>query len=103
MAFNGDEGQQISLSDASSWTANYRNSSGDDGVHAQFYGKNKLKNIVNQTGCVGIRIYKGIDSQGVPVLILVGTDADENDMTSGYILERGVPCPPYCGSGGLNG
>lgn len=103
MAFNGEEGQIITLTQASAWTANYRNSANPDSVHAQFYGKNKLKTILNQTGCVGIRIYKGIDDNGAPVLILVGTDANENDMTSGYILERGIGCPPYCGGGGLNG
>jgi hypothetical protein len=48
---------------------------------------------------VGIRIYHGIDDNNKACLILVGVDADENDLYNGYIAERGVSCPPYCGSG----
>jgi hypothetical protein len=98
MSFNGTEGAQITLREATEWTANYRNS--DSGsVNAHFFGKDHITSILNQTGCKGIRMYHGIDSDGNPCLILVGVDADEKDLYNGYIAERGVSCPPYCGSG----
>ena len=44
--------------------------------------------------------YKAIDERDTPVMVLIGTDANENDLTGGYVLDRGVPCPPFCGGGG---
>jgi hypothetical protein len=100
MAFTTNDGEYITLQDAISWTANYRNSSGYTGVKAQFYGKTKLSGLIQQQGCVGIRIYYAIDSNNAPVLVLIGTDANGNDIESSMILERGSVCPPNCGGGG---
>lgn len=100
MAFTIDDGEFISLQDAINWTANHRKSAGDSAIKAQFYGKAKLAQIVQQQGCVGLRVYYAIDDQGVPVLVLIGTDAEGNDIESELILERGTACPPNCGSGG---
>lgn len=100
MSFNGKEGEFITLETAISWTANYRNSDGYTGVKAQFYGIEKLKKILDQPNCVGIRIYNAIDDNGNHVKVLVGTDANENDLSNGLILERGLGCPIYCGGGG---
>lgn len=99
MAFTTNDGEFISLQDATSWTSNYRNSSSNNGTKAQFYGKTKLSQILQQTGCVGIRIYYAIDNTDTPVLVLIGTDANGNDIQSTMILERGIICPPNCGGG----
>lgn len=97
MSFNGNEGEEITLTTAAGWTANYRNqmSTGDPLGH--FFGKNHYNNILEQTGCVGIRNYNGIDDDGKKVLIMVGVDEDENDMVEGVIVEKAVGCPPRCG------
>ena len=100
MSFNGNEGTMIDLADGGDWTKNYRLSANYDGVKSIFYGKTKLQDILGQKGCVGIRIYKAIDAEGVPVMVLIGTDANENDLLEGYVLERGILCPPNCGGGG---
>jgi len=100
MSFNGNEGEVISLETASGWTANFRNSGTFDGINAIFYGMNKISSILNQEGCVGIRIYRAIDDDHNPVLVLVGTDENENDLLDGIIVERGTSCPPMCGGGG---
>ena len=100
MAFTGNEGEMVPLDQAAEWTANYRNSDHFDGVNAMFYGKNKLMSLLNQRGCVGIRIYKAIDEKGNPIMVLVGADSNQNDMTGQYILERGFGCPPYCDGNG---
>lgn len=100
MSFNGNEGEMIDINTGGEWTANYRKSRYNDGVNSIFYGKNKLMDLLNQSNCVGIRIYKAIDDRNAPVMVLIGTDANENDLTDGYVLERGTPCPPQCGGGG---
>jgi len=103
MAFNGNEGTYITLAQGNAWTASYR-SANPTGVKAHFYGKNKLQEILNQPGCVGIRMYRCIDDTGTAQLVLVGVTANQTDMTTGLLLERSVLCPPYCDSGSsLNG
>lgn len=100
MAFTTNEGEFISLADAISWTTNYRGSQYDNGTKSQFYGKSKIAQILQQPGCTGLRIYYAIDNTDTPVLVLVGTNIDGNDLQTGLILERGFPCPPACGGGG---
>lgn len=101
MSFNGNEGEVISLEKAAAWTANFRNSNNFDGIHATFYGAEKINAILNQDNCVGIRAYRAIDDDKKPVIVLVGTDSEENDLLDGIIVERGSPCPPSCGGGGV--
>ncbi len=96
MAFNGNEGSIVTLREAATWTADYRKTISTGDVLAQFYGRNKIQEILDQEGCMGIRIYHGLDDNGKRILILVGADRDENDMVNGIIVEIGPKCPPIC-------
>jgi hypothetical protein len=96
MSFNGNEGEFVTLNDASRWTANYRNTIQPGDVIAEFQGKEKLLELLNQEGCVGIRFYYAINDEGQKVLVLVGADSNENDMENGLILDKGDKCPPFC-------
>ncbi len=96
MSFNGKEGSEVTLSEASTWTANYRKTVPVGDTLAHFVGKNQLLKILNQPDCVGVRYYYGIDEVGAKVLIAIGVTSDENDMTSGVIIERMIACPPRC-------
>lgn len=96
MAFNGDEGSVVTLAEASGWTANYRKTIPAGEIIAQFVGKNQLMKILNQKGCMGIRFYYGIGDDGKKNLIAVGAGSDENDMTTGIIVDRLIACPPKC-------
>jgi len=103
MAFNGTEGGPIDLKTASALTANYRASGSGTLTLAQFFGKDIINSILAQTGCMGIRIYYGIDGSGKPALIMVGSDANENDMlgtvaSPGVIANFALPCPNRCSS-----
>lgn len=97
MAFTGAEGGPIEITTAASWTANYRAEHPDE-IKAYFLGKNIIQQILNQPGCMGIRIYYGQDTAGVPKLVLVGADANQNNMITGRIVgDRGLPEPPTNG------
>jgi len=103
MAFKGNEGTKVTLSEASGWTAAYRRTIQEGERIAHFFGKDKINEILDQEGCMGIRIYHGIDESSEKILILVGADANEQDMTTGVIVERSVGCPPRCpGKNDLN-
>jgi hypothetical protein len=52
----GDEGAPIDLELAASWTRNHRHRH-PDGVVSQFFGQKILNTILQQNGCLGIRIY----------------------------------------------
>lgn len=94
MAFNGTEGEFITLEEAITLSSNYK-SRNQGGVYAHFFGAEKLQALLDQEGAVGIRIYLGHDNNGVSKLVLFAADADECNM-EGLILDVGSPCPPHC-------
>jgi len=96
MAFNGNEGSVVTLTEASGWTSNYRKTIPSGEIIAQFVGINQLMKILDQEGCIGIRFYYGIGDDGKKNLIAVGATSDENDMFDGVILERMITCPITC-------
>jgi hypothetical protein len=96
MSFDGNEGEEVTLNEASVWTANYRNEIQPSETIAHFIGKNKLNLILEQENCAGVRIYYGIDENGEKNLVFVGADENENDLVDGVILEYSRKCPPYC-------
>lgn len=96
MSFNGNEGEFITLEDGAAMTARYRSSVEPGTVTGQFVGKEKLIQILNQPGCVGIRMYYGLDEHNENSVVAVGVDSNENDITSGYIIDYFIKCPPRC-------
>jgi len=103
MSFNGNEGTYITLGQGSTWTGSHR-SANPTAVKAHFFGKNKLTEMLNQSGCVGLRFYRAIDDTGALQLVVVGVTSAGADMTSGLILDKSALCPPYCDAGSsLNG
>lgn len=97
MKFTGMEDHSITLSEAAELTANYRETlTSNVETIAEYFGKDALINLLNQTGCVGVRIYYGLDTTGAKKLVLVGADADGNDLYEGTLMERGVNCPTNC-------
>lgn len=101
MAFDGTEGEQIDLAESVSWTANYR--AANDGVYAHFFGRDILEQILDQEDCMGIRIYYALDDDEVSQLILVGVNAEEEDLYEGIVAERSLPCPPHSSHSPLGG
>lgn len=96
MAFNGSEGEFISLSEASEMTARYREAN-PNAVKAHYIGKELIQEILDQQGCVGIRIYYGLDDNNRLQPIIVGVGSDEDDLYEGKIADRMYPCPSFCG------
>ncbi|RRB15038.1 hypothetical protein [Larkinella knui] len=91
----------------------------EDTVRSEFFGSDNLQQILNQPGCVGIRVYHakrreevngnehlvprvvlvGIDKNGKEILELsVPAEAGMKDMPAGREgqLADGPLCPPQC-------
>ncbi len=88
---------EITLQEAITMTHAYQN-------YPQFAGQTKaglisataIQDLLNQPGCVGVRIYFALDLNNNLTTVLVGTDNADNDITSGILLNRGIKCPPQC-------
>jgi len=83
------------VDEAAAWTQNYRNAN-PEGIKAHFFGRKILEDILKQGNCVGIRMYYALDASGVQQLVIVGADANENDLHTGIVAERSKPCPTSC-------
>jgi|SRR5690242_92237 len=78
--FNGHEGRSISLENATAKTTAFRNKYPGE-IKANFYGRDIIERILHQPGCMGIRIYNAINPlTGNLDVVLVGADADQNDI-----------------------
>jgi len=97
MAFDGSEGTIIDKDQAAPMTTAYQEAHPGE-FRAQFFGKDKLKELVADCGAeyVGIRIYNALDDAGNQSFVIVGVKADENDMYDKAILATGPSCPPCC-------
>lgn len=77
-------------------TADYRATISTGDTIALAVGKNLLNSILQQSGCMGIRKYFALDEDGNKQLVLVGVDANGDDMTAGVIVDKLYPCPKSC-------
>ena len=96
MSFNGNEGEFVTLSAASGWTANYRNTIQAGEVIAFAAGKEKLIEILDQDECLGARIYYAIKDNGENNMVIVGVDVNGDDLVDGLIMDNLIPCPKIC-------
>lgn len=96
-SFSGQEGEFVSIEYAMNLTANYRSAAGPDPRHCHFFGREMLQAILDHPACMGVRVYYGYNDDQQQEMLLVGTDANGNDIFDGPMVNRGFPCPPDCG------
>lgn len=70
---------------------------------SSFIGSDNVKKILEQEGCIGVRIYNGFDEEAQKIsLVLVGVNKEEEDiLKNGIIYDKMVICPPACPKIGL--
>jgi hypothetical protein len=95
VVFDGTEGGPITLDQASLMTKEYRRLNPNTTI-AHFFGKEAIGALLDQAGCMGIRIYYGINVvSGEKELILVGVTEDGNDITQ-MVMDMSHACPKDC-------
>lgn len=108
--FNASAGDSIPLATAKQWTANYRATIKPGETEAHYFGAESVNSVMNEDKSVGLRIYYAIDDQGKKQLLLVGVDAEGNNLLpeegaaakatvqngGPIIVDNSSPCPPIC-------
>jgi hypothetical protein len=89
-------GAKITLAEAEALTASYQtNFPGENACY--FVGADHVDDILKQEGCIGIRVYKGLNKTSFKkTLVLIGVNADGHDMTEGFIVDKVTVCPDNC-------
>lgn len=96
MNINKNSSEVITLPEAETYTHGFQEAYPEE-IKAFFAGSNKLKQVLDQEDCIGIRIYAGLDkTTNRKNLVLVGVNALGQDMVDGTILEELNPCPTDC-------
>lgn len=96
MAINKNTGKIVTLDSAIHYTHAFQNDN-PDAIKSFFVGSKKLESILQQDGCIGVRIYNGKDaSTNKENKVLVGVDASGEDMSNGVIVEHLEVCPKSC-------
>lgn len=101
MTFSGNEGQVITLAEGAELTARHRMKYPNGGLGVA-YGSELIQQLLDNPGCVGVRMYFAQESDGSQTVVLVGVDETGNDLLN-LIVENGIRCPNFCGdSNALN-
>lgn len=96
MSVTPNSGSVISLAEAQALVSKFRSKFPNE-IKASFAGVNNVNLILEQEGCIGIRIYNGYDQAlGRFAPVIVGVNSVGKDMTNGVIIDRLDPCPSVC-------
>lgn len=96
MKITPDSADFISLEEAQQFVKAYRRLH-PEGLFSFTVGSNRVKAILDQESCIGVRIYHGYDEREQHYnLVLIGVGEDGEDMREGVIVDRTQVCPPNC-------
>ncbi|MBD3232937.1 MAG: hypothetical protein GF315_04360 [candidate division Zixibacteria bacterium] len=102
MPYDGKRDHKITAAEAAELKQRYANSIGGqaqlEGRRGGYFERRIFDEILEQEDCVGVRIYYGLQANGVPELVIVGVDSGGRDMDGGgqILGNRSWPCPPIC-------
>jgi hypothetical protein len=100
--FSPDTGQFVTRAEGRAAIAAYIASSAyaaNGNIKAHAFGINKLRDIINQTNCTGIRLWYGKDTDGRAQLYIVAIDGNGDDILPAgneLVLDMSSPCPSNC-------
>ncbi len=98
MPFPPKQDHRITLAAAAALTKAHQAGAMKTEAKAELWPRDVFETLLAQPGCAGIRIYHGRGKDGARHMVLISVDGTGADMTSGAIMEMGMPCPPLCDS-----
>jgi hypothetical protein len=94
----------IPLTEAVDWVTRWRDSSENLPVKGFLIPEIDVTEVLNEEGVANIRAYMAIDPSEEYHLLIVGVDADGNDMVDEaagqYVYDFTRPCPSLCSKTG---
>lgn len=97
--FTRNEIHSVSVAEVIDFINNYRLHSGPGAKPGGFFDKRAIQTILQQPNAVGMRYYYGLKDNGLPVLVLVATNADRNDLIDGEPVKVSILNPPVSAQG----
>lgn len=92
-----DNTHVISLDEAKAMTHAYQNAQQFQGLTvASMIDKEAYQLVMAQSECVNIRTYFALNNEGTLTIVVVGVNANGEDMTDGVLLNMATNCPIYC-------
>jgi hypothetical protein len=98
---NGPGRHEISREQAKAYLGAWQRGRAQGAVLGGYLDRDVLDKILAQPGCVGVRYYNARHPEGRDTIVLVGVDAQEQDLWDGTIAEELLPCPPHCAPNSL--
>ncbi|HJS46871.1 MAG TPA: hypothetical protein VJ773_02670 [Gemmatimonadales bacterium] len=96
MPLQGGGDHRITPAQAAVLTRRHREQRGARGPRAFAFGREAFDAILAQPGCDGVRLYLALGEDGEPTLVAVGITAAGADLAEGEVMDRSLPCPPFC-------
>jgi hypothetical protein len=104
-------GGKITKAKAKAWVDRYKKKHDKDPkkLFSELFDKSLIEDLLKEPGCAGLRVYNSYDENDDLHFVLVGTDANGNDLLPtteesttevNSIVEDGRRCPPFCPPGG---
>jgi len=93
---NADTGLPLTVDEAADLTAKYRMEKNITHSPSHFIGVNKIHQILQTPGAIGINIYQGLSEDGEDVLIALAAtkfDSDYEDILSTSLSINGATTP----------
>jgi hypothetical protein len=102
--FSTTTGKLIPIEDANSLIASHQEATkeNESAVDSYYFGRDQIKNLLEQPGCIGIRVHFGMNVLGVQKLVILPADEYgvninlKNSFGEDVALDWGAPCPPLC-------
>jgi hypothetical protein len=88
----------MSTTEAAQLTQAFRDANPPDITVGGYFDRAVFDQMLSEPGVAGVRLYHGLNPDGSAALVVVGVDAQGNDLEDGTIAEKAMPCPPFCSS-----
>ncbi len=97
--FTGRENHSITILEAIDFIKNYRAYPNLGRNTSCFFDRHAIETLIEQPGAVGLRYYCGLTDDNRKVLVLVGTNAERQDLIDGAPLQLSVFNPAFDDNG----
>jgi hypothetical protein len=92
--FNKQVGKKVSKDEADKLKKNFKKL----GLRTEssFFGSDRINEILNTPGAIGLRITYGMDDEGNLQPVITAELSEISASLDTVYMDASLPCPPYC-------